>query len=54
MSEIQQLSNVDVTTLADLPFHVRDQFSKSKLVRQCQADGFIDVSSREFFERIRE
>ena len=54
MSAIQQLSNVDVTTLADLPFHVRDQFSKSKLIRQCQADGFDDVSSRELFERIRE
>ena len=54
MSEMPQLSNIDVTTLADLPFHVRDQFSKSKLIRQCQADGFDDVSSRELFERIRE
>ncbi len=49
-----QLSNIDVTTLADLPFHVREQFSKSKLIRQCQADGFDDVSSRELFERVRE
>ena len=54
MSATQQLSNVDVTTLADLPFHVRDQFSKSQHIRQCQADGFDDVSSRELFERIRE
>jgi len=54
VSAKQQLSNVDVTTLADLPFHVRDQFSKSQHIRQCQADGFDDVSSRELFERIRE
>jgi long-chain acyl-CoA synthetase len=54
VSATQQLSNVDVTTLADLPFHVRDQFSKSQHIRQCQADGFDDVSSRELFERIRE
>ena len=54
MSEMQPLSNVDVATLADLPFHVRDKFSKSKLIRQCQSDGFDDVSSRELFERIRE
>ncbi len=54
MSEMPQLSNIDVTTLADLPFHVREQFSKSKLIRQCQADGFDDVSSRELFERVRE
>jgi len=54
VSEMPQLSNIDVTTLADLPFHVREQFSKSKLIRQCQADGFDDVSSRELFERVRE
>ena len=51
---MQQLSNIDVTTLADLPFHVRDQFSKSKLIRQCHSNGFDDVSSRELFERIRD
>lgn len=54
MSEMQPLSKVDVATLADLPFHVRDQFSKSKLIRQCHSDGFDDVSGRELFERIRE
>ena len=54
MSVMPQFSNIDVTTLADLPFHVREQFSKSKLIRQCQADGFDDVSSRELFERVRE
>ncbi len=43
-------------TLADLPFHVSGRYSKPVLIRRCQADeaDVTEISSREFFERIRD
>ena len=43
-----------VATLADLPFHSAGKFPKPVLIRHCTADGFAELSSREFFERIRD
>ncbi len=43
-----------VATLADLPFHSSGKFPKPVLIRHCKPDGFTELSSREFFERIRD
>lgn len=42
-----------VRTLADLASHVARAFPRSALVRQCQADGTRDISSAEWFDRVR-
>jgi len=44
----------DVRTIADLPFHVNGRFPRDVLVRRCRAEGFQELSTREFFERIRD
>ena len=44
----------DVRTLADLPFHVSGRFPKSVLIRRCREGGVDDLSSREFFDQIRD
>ena len=44
----------DVRTIADLPFHVVGRFPRDVLVRRCRADRFEEISTREFFERIRD
>ena len=43
-----------IATLADLPFHVSGKFPKPLLIRRCQPDGFQELSSRDFFERVRD
>jgi len=45
-----------ITTLADLPFHVSGKFPRSVFIRRCAgaADQFVDLSSRELFEQIRD
>lgn len=43
-----------ISTLADIPFHVSGKFPKPVLIRHCQADRFVELSSREFFERVRD
>ena len=44
----------DVKTLADLPFHVSGRFPKPVLLQRCREDGTDDLSSREVFDRIRD
>jgi long-chain acyl-CoA synthetase len=41
------------TTLADIPRHVAEQFSRPAFVRRCRANGFQDWSTDEFVEAIR-
>ena len=43
-------------TLAALPFYVAGRYPKPALVRRCRGEGaaFDELSSREFFERIRD
>ena len=48
------LTEPDVKTLADLPFHVSGRFPKPVLLQRCREDGTDDLSSREVFDRIRD
>jgi long-chain acyl-CoA synthetase len=48
-----QSANADVSTLAELPFHVAARFDRPAQLRRCVADGFQDMSSHEFFAQIR-
>jgi long-chain acyl-CoA synthetase len=45
---------VDVDTIADLPFHVTGRFQNPRVIGRCRADGIDALSSKEFFERIRD
>jgi long-chain acyl-CoA synthetase len=44
----------DVNTIADLPFHVMGRFPKARLIGRCGKDGLDALSSKEFFERVRD
>ena len=41
-------------TLADLPFRSRDRFPRPVLVGRCQESGSQTLSSREYYERVRD
>ncbi|RZP26572.1 long-chain fatty acid--CoA ligase, partial [bacterium] len=43
-----------VTTLAAIPFHVSGRHPKSQLLRRCQPDDIEELSSQEFFDRVRD
>ena len=43
-----------IRTLADLPFHVSGRYPKPALLRRCRPDGYDELSSRQFFEDIRD
>jgi long-chain acyl-CoA synthetase len=45
---------VDVDTIADLPFHVTGRFQNPRLIGRCRGDGIDALSSKEFFECIRD
>jgi long-chain acyl-CoA synthetase len=49
-----EVPEVDVDTIADLPFHVTGRFQNPRLIGRCRADGIDALSSKEFFERIRD
>ena len=44
----------DFRTIADLPFHVMGRFPKATLVGRCRNGGIDWLSSKEFFERVRD
>ena len=46
----------EIRTLADLPFHVSGRYPKSVLIRRCRAEAadVLELSSREFFEQVRD
>ena len=46
----------EIKTLADLPFHVSGRYPKSVLIRRCRAEAedVTELSSREFFEQVRD
>jgi long-chain acyl-CoA synthetase len=46
--------DADVRTIADLPFHTAGRFPKPHLVGRCRNGGIDSLSSKEFFERIRD
>jgi long-chain acyl-CoA synthetase len=49
-----QVPDVDVRTVADLPFHVSGRFPKPLLIGRCRDGGIDGLSSKEFFERVRD
>ncbi|HEY7500676.1 MAG TPA: long-chain fatty acid--CoA ligase [Vicinamibacterales bacterium] len=49
-----QVPETDVRTIADLPFHVMGRFPKPELVGRCRKGGIDWISSKEFFERVRD
>ncbi|HJO39179.1 MAG: long-chain fatty acid--CoA ligase [Vicinamibacterales bacterium] len=48
------MTEPDVRTLADLPFHVSGRFPKPILLQRCRVDGTDDLSSKEVFEGVRD
>jgi long-chain acyl-CoA synthetase len=53
-SHRDEAPEVDVETIADLPFHVTGRFQNPRLVGRCGPGGVDALSSKEFFERIRD
>jgi long-chain acyl-CoA synthetase len=49
-----QVPDADVHTIADLPFHVMGRFQKPMVIGRCRNGGIDGMSSKEFFERIRD
>jgi long-chain acyl-CoA synthetase len=45
---------IDVETLANLPFHVMGRFQSPTMMGRCRAEGIDFISSKEIFERIRD
>jgi long-chain acyl-CoA synthetase len=46
--------DASVATIADLPFHVMGRFPKPQLIGRCRNGGIDFLSSKEFFERVRD
>ena len=46
--------DADVTTIADLPFHMMGRFPKPVTIGRCRGDETIELSSKVVFERIRD
>jgi long-chain acyl-CoA synthetase len=44
----------DFETIADLPFHASGRFQNPRLIGRCGPDGVQAISSKAFFERIRD
>ena len=47
------MPEAQISTLADLPFHVVGRYPRPTLVRRCTPDGFHTYSSSDLFDRIR-
>ena len=45
--------HADVTTLADLPFHVAAGYDRPAHLRRCVGDGFTAISSRGYLDQVR-
>ena len=45
---------VDVETIADLPFHMSGRFANPKLIGRCRPDEIVWLSSKDIFERVRD
>jgi len=54
VSATNQDPEVDVRTIADLPFHVMGRFPKPLLIGRCGSRGIDGLSSKAFFERVRD
>jgi long-chain acyl-CoA synthetase len=48
------VKTAELSTLAQLPFHLMEHCPKPALLSRCRADGSDDVSTRQFYERVRD
>ena len=48
------MTDTDIKTLADLPFHVMGRFPKQVLMGRCRGGGIEGLSNKEVFDRVRE
>jgi long-chain acyl-CoA synthetase len=48
------VKTAELTTLSQLPFHLAEHCQKPALLRRCRADGYDDLSTQEFYERVRD
>jgi long-chain acyl-CoA synthetase len=48
------MTDTDLRTIADLPFHVMGRFPKPLTIGRCRGDAVDGLSSKEMFERIRD
>ena len=48
------MTDTDVKTIADLPFHVMGRFPKPLLLGRCRGGGVEGMSNKEVFDKIRE
>ena len=46
--------DIDVETIADLPFHMSGRFANPKLIGRCRPDEIVWLSSKDIFERVRD
>lgn len=51
--KVPEPATADVSTLAELPFYLAARYDRPAHLRRCVADGFQDISTREFVARIR-
>jgi long-chain acyl-CoA synthetase len=54
LAEPETVSDADLKTLADLPFHVMGRFPKPVSIGRCRGDQIEEFSSKQLFERIRD
>jgi len=45
---------IDVETIADLPFHMAGRFANPKFIGRCRPDEIVWLSSKDIFERVRD
>ena len=48
------MTDLDIRTLAELPFHVSGRFSKPVLTGRCEGDRIREWSNRQLFEEVRD
>jgi long-chain acyl-CoA synthetase len=54
MTQHDSAADVDLETIADLPFHTTGRFPKPLMLGRCRGDQLEEISSREFLDRVRD
>ena len=49
---VPEPASAPVATLAELPFYLAERFDRPVLLRRCVADGFQELSTRDFVEQV--
>ena len=53
-ARVDEVPAADFETIADLPFHASGRFQNPRLMGRCGPDGIQAISSKEFFEHVRD